>query len=534
MKRPSHWSRSKELLAQICSQTNQNDTLAPVEHTFNDDLSTICISILFLGSRQPFHLSHSNIKINEFYDIEQCIQWIQNNSSFHIYLIISMSDFQDIRYVVELNSVHAVYIVMDLESNELIEMLSTYSKLSGIFVLNEDLLDQIITDICFYRQIRFRLPDMNIFKLESNILGKLNERQVDFLCFQLFSGILSELPNQSTTTGDSNTQNEGHLLIHLIEANTKINYLFKDFNTSTLQNSVTTLKELNQRILSLAKTINSSSDTVYRAQIVSKTDLKMLQNNSNNLLAIQTFVLASRSFQSVVDICRRAVDNQLTVVLFELKLSNKISVAQLNSDTLVFSLGTLFRLVSTDPELNGVWRAQLEPVDGAMQRIINQLRIEIGGHLTWLTFGNYLTALKRYDAAKNYYEYLLLVLPSDHPSLAFIYDNMGLMYSEMSDNEMALTLFKKASELNVANLPMPAEQIKLSTMDLSCPESSSIDQMTIFNKIAEIKYREGNYQAAIDYYREALHVATDSASLQFYQNKIEKLLSIKDTVDSDN
>ncbi|CAF3797905.1 unnamed protein product [Rotaria sordida] len=348
------------------------------------------------------------------------------------------------------------------------------------------------------------------------------------------NGILPELPNQSSTTAVSDTQNDGHLLTYLIEANTKINYLFKDFNISTLQNSTTTLKEINQRILSLAENINPSSDTVYRAQIVSKTDLKMLQDNSNNLLAIQTFVLASRSFQSVVDICRRAVDNQLTVVLFELKLPDKISVAQLNSDTLVFSLGTLFRVISTDEEPGGVWRAQLEPADSAMERIRNQLRIEIGGHLTWLTFGNYLTALKRYDAAKNYYEYLLLVLPFDHPSLAFIYDNMGLMYSEMSDNERALTLFKQASKLDVANLPMPVEQTKLLNTNLSCPESSSIDKMTIFNKIAEIKYREGDYEAALHYYRQALHVATDSASLQFFQTKIEELLSIKDTLGSNN
>ncbi|CAF1229616.1 unnamed protein product [Rotaria sordida] len=385
---------------------------------------------------------------------------------------------------------------------------------------------KVLREKPFQRNINVLIASLNV-TLPSNALNKYTNVKIEH-------GILPELPNQSSTTAVSDTQNDGHLLTYLIEANTKINYLFKDFNISTLQNSTTTLKEINQRILSLAENINPSSDTVYRAQIVSKTDLKMLQDNSNNLLAIQTFVLASRSFQSVVDICRRAVDNQLTVVLFELKLPDKISVAQLNSDTLVFSLGTLFRVISTDEEPGGVWRAQLEPADSAMERIRNQLRIEIGGHLTWLTFGNYLTALKRYDAAKNYYEYLLLVLPFDHPSLAFIYDNMGLMYSEMSDNERALTLFKQASKLDVANLPMPVEQTKLLNTNLSCPESSSIDKMTIFNKIAEIKYREGDYEAALHYYRQALHVATDSASLQFFQTKIEELLSIKDTLGSNN
>ncbi|CAF4295877.1 unnamed protein product, partial [Rotaria magnacalcarata] len=64
-----------------------------------------------------------------------------------------------------------------------------------------------------------------------------------------------------------------------------------------------------------------------------------------------------------------------------------MSVAALNLDTMVFSLGTIFRLVSIGVDPSGVWRAQLEPVDGAMECIKNQLQIEIGGQLTWLTFG---------------------------------------------------------------------------------------------------------------------------------------------------
>ncbi|CAF5081585.1 unnamed protein product, partial [Rotaria magnacalcarata] len=60
--------------------------------------------------------------------------------------------------------------------------MSIHSKLSGIFGLNEDLLDQLITDICFYRQIQRHLPTMNAFKLEPNILHKLSDHQIEFLC----------------------------------------------------------------------------------------------------------------------------------------------------------------------------------------------------------------------------------------------------------------------------------------------------------------------------------------------------------------
>ncbi|CAF2022340.1 unnamed protein product [Rotaria magnacalcarata] len=525
MKRPSRWSRSKTLLNQLSSQKSKVDSLVPIKRTVTDDLITIRIFILFIGSRQPFHLSHSKIEITEFDDIAKCNQSIQNSSSTPVYLIISMGEFQDIQSIVELDPVHAVYIVIDPESSDIVQSISSYSKLSGIFVLNEDLLDQLTRDICFHRQISFRLPTMNIFKLESNILSKLNERQKDFLCFQLFSGILSELPLPSTTITDSNIHiKDGHFLADIIEANTKINYLFKDFSATTLQNSVITLKEIDQRIASLPKDIDSTSDTVYRAQIVSKQDLEMLQANSDTLLAIQTFVLASRSFQSIVDICRQAVDNELSVVLFELKLSDHASVASLDPDTVIFSLGTLFRLVSTEPGPGGVWHAQLELADGNMNSITNRLRSEIGGHLTWLTFGNYLTAFKRFDTANNYYEYLLLVLPSDHSSRLSIYNNMGLMYAERNNHTEALKFFKKATTFPVNNLAVEAEQKFQSTACVSTSQSSTPSKIDTLQKIAEMSYAQGNQKTALEYYRRAQDIATDATLRQFYQEKIDKIL----------
>ncbi|CAF2632309.1 unnamed protein product [Rotaria sp. Silwood2] len=437
---------------------------------------------------------------------------MRDNSSIHIYLIISMSKFQNIQTVVELNPVHAVSVVADLEPNELMQKMPTYPKLSGIFLLNEDLLDQLITYICFYRQLRLRLPNVNIFRLELNILDNLNEYQVNSLCFQLFSDILSDLPIDSSTTTYRNAWNDDHLLSNLIEANTNINYLFKDFNIPTLRNSVTTLKEINQRIVSLAENVDPSSNTVYRAQVVLTTDFKMLQDNPNTLLAIQGFILASRSSHSIVDVCRQAVDNQLNAVLLGLKLFDQASIVDLDPHTVIFSLGTLFRLISTESAPDSVWHAQLESTNGTMESITDRLRFEIGGHFTWLTFGHYLTTFKRYDAAKNYYEYLLFVLPSNHSCLPSIYNNMGLMYAEMKNNRKALEFFQKASKSLVNDLSIATEQSYLHTLRVLSPQSSFVNNIKILNKIAEISYLQGNKKTALEYYRRALSMEPDAVS----------------------
>lgn len=523
MKRPSRWSRSKALLMELCLQAPETDIPLPINEATDDNLDTWRIVILYLDLHKHFHLSHSKIRINEFNNTEECIRSIETEG-IPVFLIISMNTFNDVHSLAELDATHAVYIVSDLKYEEQIQTLSTYSKLSGVFGPNEDLLEQLTTDICFYRQIRIHTPTMSIFKIEPNILSKLTDAQTNFLCFQLFSSILSELPTQSITVDENDMMNSNQLLSRLIETNIQITNLFNQFDISALHRSITELNNINQRIVSMAKIFNSSSTTIYRAQLMSRKDIEMIKENSNAVLAIQAFVLTSFSFQSAVEICRRAVNNQLTVVLFELKLSDKAFVTHVNSNTVVFSFGTLFRLISVDLAPDNVWRVQLEIDDTAMQRIQDQLRVEIGGYLTWLTFGNYLAAFKRFNSAQHYYEYLLQLVPSEHSSLASIYNNMGLMYSENKDDKTALELYKKALETKVLQSSAEVKQKNLLTSDLPRFRSTSIDRISILTKIAEITCCRGDRETSLDYYRRALEIATDATSRQFYQARIEALL----------
>ena len=337
MQRPSRWSRSKQLLRELCLQKTEQNISIPIDDAQENDLQTCRIVILHLNERPSFHVTHPTIKINEFDDMNHCIHSIETDTSTTVFLLIATNTLDNIQSIAELDRVHAIYIVTNVtfDNNE-VQRMSSYSKLSGIFNPDEDFLEQLTTDICFYHRIRIRTPTISMFKLEPNILDKLNKHQVDFLCFQLFSSILPHLSSQLTTSSENEISNPDQLLSRLIEANLKISHLFQNFNQSTLKESVMKLSEINRNIVSLTKNVESSSVTVYRAQLVTEEDLKMIQNNSNALLAIQTFVLASRSFQSAANICRQAVDNQLTVVLFELKLSERAAVADLDSRNCCF------------------------------------------------------------------------------------------------------------------------------------------------------------------------------------------------------
>ncbi|CAF1471402.1 unnamed protein product [Rotaria sp. Silwood1] len=524
MQRPSRWSRSKALLTELTLQTSQTDLLTSIKEMPKEDVNMLRIVTLFFGTHRLFSRSQSHIKIDEFNDLDECIRSITTETSINFFLIISIDGSDDMYSLFELDNIHAVYIISNGDYDEQIETISIHPKVSGVFGLDEDLLEQLTRDICFYRHMRVCTPTMNIFQIESNIIDNPDEQQINFLCFQLFSDILPELPTQLGATAEQKAEHISRFLSLLIDANMNINHLFKQFDSSTLHKSVSHLQEFNQRVMAPTNTSDSSSITVYRAQLVSKKDLEIIQTSPQALLSIPTFILASRSFRTIASICRRAADNQLTVILFELNLSEDVPRTELNVDMIVFGLGTLFRFVSTESTPDGVWRTQLESADRAMQRIKDQLKLEVGGHLTWLTFGNYLAALKRFDAAEEYYKYLLQVLPTDHSSLASIYNNMGLMYSMKENDQEALKWLEKALKLKVTDSSTTVTQKKPSMEDESPLQHTSIDRLTILSKLADLNNRQENHSEALNYYRQALEISTDVSLRLFFQAKIETIL----------
>ena len=98
----------------------------------------------------------------------------------------------------------------------------------------------------------------------------------------------------------------------------------------------------------------------------------------------------------------------------------------------------------------------------------------------------------------------------------------------MDDDEEALKWFMKASELHVSDVSMLAEQSMSAITDLAPHQSACLDNITILNKIAEIYYREGDYEMALAYYRRARDTAIDASSRHFYQAKIETVLVSND------
>jgi hypothetical protein len=191
------------------------------------------------------------------------------------------------------------------------------------------------------------------------------------------------------------------------------------------------------------------STTIYRAQLISDKDLKTIQDSENNLFAIHTFILASRCFSSTKNICRRAYDNGLTAILLEINIPKMTPLTYLDPDTIIFPLSTVFKIKSTAIAPDKICHLQLELANSTMDLINQKLSCTIGEHLSWLTFGNYLAHIGKYDIAQAYLKYIQTISLKNKES-ALICNDMDDKDEEALDCLNEIKEFIKLNQTEVS------------------------------------------------------------------------------------
>jgi hypothetical protein len=115
--RSSHWSRCQEIFIELWRQSSSKP-LSNAKPLPKDEkpvgIALPNVVMLFCSDYRPFHFSHEMIKINEFDDIKQCTNFIKRSetvsSTFLIVCTNSIDFSEEIRSLMQLDSVHATYI----------------------------------------------------------------------------------------------------------------------------------------------------------------------------------------------------------------------------------------------------------------------------------------------------------------------------------------------------------------------------------------------------------------------------------------
>ncbi|CAF3935302.1 unnamed protein product [Rotaria sp. Silwood1] len=514
--------------------------------------SNECVVIFHCDDYFLFSTVSNSSCLKEFTDIGNCIKFITEQSQTEIFLVISgKTATTALETILNFRQIHAVYYFRPSD----IKYPTDRRKLSGIFNNSEDLAKQLNKDISFFREQHFhtsRIDVLTIIDHQKELIPQLNEKQIDFIKFQLFIDILQQTPIVEITSEDivqkcnqlfarTTSKQQSNLNVHMLcTDNEQLNSFaqYPDFSQVVLRlhqlNEPLNLFILQKQLVDIQQRVLESTAvsvplTVYLTKIISKDDLELIHSSCGGFINVGIFLLGTKSLLTARDIARKAVNNGLISVLFEIGIVDDIHLLTIDSDRVVFRLGAIFHVESVNLAPDGVRYVRIKYSDSQYQIIKKQIQLEAGVKLSWLTFGNYLYFLNRFEQAINYYNYLLDKLPPEHTDRSSIYNNMGLIYALSNKKDDAKKLYDKAlkcakpiSSVAVNDESDDEYYSQMPVADITLPETIT-HRSTIFGTIGDSYYKTNQFKLALDYYKKALESSNEPQCHSYYQRMIRTI-----------
>ncbi|CAF3248456.1 unnamed protein product, partial [Rotaria sp. Silwood2] len=241
-------------------------------------------------------------------------------------------------------------------------------------------------------------------------------------------------------------------------------------------------------------------------------------------------LLGTKSLLTARDIARKAANNGLISVLFEIGIVDDIHLLNIDSNRVVFRLGATFHVESVNLAPDGIRYVRMKYSDSQYQIIKKQIRFETGVKLSWLTLGNYLYFLNQFEQAISYYNYLLDKLPQEHTDRSSIYNNMGLICALSGKKDDAEKLYDKALKRAkpVSSVWISDESDDESYSQVPAAGITIIEmtthRSTIFGTIGDSYYKTNRFKLALDYYKKALESCNEPQCRSYYQRMIRTII----------
>jgi hypothetical protein len=456
-KRPLHWNRSIDIFTMLHTQRLENRYFAI--NVSADVPGDKYIVTLNCNAQELFHIDHKYVTVIKCVDAEECLQQINKLSKFQIFLIISGSIIPSkILSIFDYPQIHAIYFF----SNNALKYPINKIKVSGFFDKQEDLSEQLNNDILFYEEHFNHTSRLDIFSaLEhtGNIISQLNDQQTAFLIYNLFIDILPQIPllefkpkdliNICNTLFSTNGEKIALCVNQLFQEGGDVQNVVQDPRFSQIILRLHHLDKLNEFLVlqklfaGIQKRVSESikickTITVYVSKLISHKTLKTMEYITGELVSIGILILATKSLLTARTIARKVTDNGLISVLFHIEVTEVTRLLQIDSDRVIFPLGSVFRVESVNKAPDGVWYVKIKPADSKFRFIQEQIQVETEEPLTWLSYGKYLYFLKQCQQAKIYFKFLLKRLPEEHKDRSSIEKNLAWICTmENRENEIA-------------------------------------------------------------------------------------------------
>lgn len=473
--------------------------------------------------------------IVQFYtDINQCIISMKSIQDEQIILIVSMALSKSIlSQVHSLQLLSIVFVVgSSVNENQTIDLTNEYKKIIEIHTDYDLLLKSLEQSINILEQQIF---SFNVFNQNKDYSNDLSKSSASFLWYQLLIDILKQMPNNENFNKnifDSYNEScktelsqfkQDYSREKCIQLYNEQHFIHRFLNKALRTKNIELIYVLQHFIIDIYDQIKLAKESFEKDKLlnlfywkrVSKIELEQFKNYIGFYISANGFLPVSFNKDNAIKLAKNKIfPNETEAILFQFEInsnSDQITYIEIhNKQEIIFNLDTVFRLhsIEFDTDLD-LWKIKLINDDShrsKFQNYFQSIRNFRNENSFLIFFGHLFTDLDQSKQSEIYFHNLLKSLPSDHPDIASVYNQIGNFLADKGQLKLALENYELAYAIRQKNLSMTHPHIAIS-----------------LNNIGLIYKDEGNFDVALDYCQKALKID----EINYPKNHIFKAMTIE-------
>lgn len=294
------------------------------------------------------------------------------------------------------------------------------------------------------------------------------------------------------------------------------------------------IRDLKQQI---DKHQSSSNHRLYRSQLMCKGDLESFMKYTGGFLSINTFLSASPNREQTRTYLSSVSSSEtMEKVLFEINInsqtnqvfSNITSLNYTNREEYLFQIGSIFRLIHIEKDLDGLWTIQLTLSSNKDHQLQTNLKQKLHqweiSYSDPFSIGFIFEEIDRFDQAEQFYLFILQQLPNDHDDLSRCYHALGEISQKKGDFNSSLEWYQKSLNTDEVQLPLTYNSLgvvytrkaeysrALESFEKALEilrkyfQEENLDVAMCYNNIGIVYQQVKNYSEALEYYHRAWNI----------------------------
>ncbi|CAF2868946.1 unnamed protein product [Rotaria sp. Silwood2] len=432
-------------------------------------------------------------RFKKFQDVKQCQQYIMERSQQERVVMIVSGQLgrQIVPSIHELRQVIAIYVYcMNKNSNK--EWADNFAKVKAVIVEIDELISRIKADHKIQKVVEEPLS-ISVFNTNTEAGTSTTGVNGQFVFYQVLIDCLLRL---------TSTEQDKEELINLCKEQykgnstelnnlcdfqdnyspdqalwwyTKESFFYKTLNAALRKQDFHFIYLFRAFICDIHRQLTKyqlkQPQKVYRSQMISSDELKMLEQCCDQFISVNSFFSTSTDKEKALSFVKTSeTTDNLKPVLFEIDANPSVVTIKPFADLspysaypgeseILFMLGAIFHLDSiyrsSDSQLSIIRMTLCGDEVHALKEVLVHLKKQLGNGETNLhILGRLLWDMSRPDLAEKYFLRLLEQLPSNDPSIGKLYDDLGKLASQAGKLDKSMEWHKKAREFENQSKPI--------------------------------------------------------------------------------